>query len=117
MKKFIKKMIGKGIEFLKWLWAECKDWRTLVLLGIVSLVLSSPIWIFYALGFVFNWSWAFWVATAIWGFWWLPGAPFFAIAVSVTLAIKKIFEKVKEKKLRNAEKTEDDRDEENKEDR
>ena len=98
MKKFIKKIINNGINFLKWVWSECKNWQTLVLLGVVCLVLSMPIWTFYILGFVFGWDWAFWVATGIWGFWMLPGAPFFAVAVAITLAIKKIFQRVKAKR-------------------
>lgn len=113
MKNFIKKIINNVIDFLKWVWQECKNWHTLVLLGLVCLVLSLPIWIFYALGFIFDWGWAFWVATAIWGFWMLPGAPFFAVAVSVTLAIKKIFEKTKEKQSRmNEEKQSETKDDE-----
>jgi len=95
MEKIIKKLWNMAISFLKWVWSECKDIRTLLLLGVVSLVLSAPIWICYALGFIFHWEWAFWAATAVWGFWMLPGAPFFALAISITLAIKKIFKKVK----------------------
>lgn len=98
MKKLIAKAKKKLIEFFKWLWAECKDWRTLALLGVVCLVLSLPIWLGYLLGFLFHLEWAFWVSTVLWGFWMLPGAPFFAVAVSVTLAIKKIYEKKQEKK-------------------
>lgn len=108
MKKLIKKIVAKVKDFLKWIWAECKSWHTLVLLGCVCLVLSLPIWLFYALGFIFDWAWAFWVATAVWGFWMLPGAPFFAISVSVTLAIKKIFEKAKERKEAQASQKDDD---------
>lgn len=100
MKKLIKKIVNKVVDFFKWVWKECKDWHTLVLLGLVCLTLSLPIWLFYALGFVFHWDWAFWVATAVWGFWMLPGAPFFALSVSITLAIKKIFQKVREKRAR-----------------
>lgn len=103
MKKLIKKIIDKVISFLKWVWSECKDWHTLVLLGLVCLVLSLPIWLFYILGFIFDWAWAIIVATTVWGFWMLPGAPFFALAISITLAIKKIFEKTKEKKARTNE--------------
>lgn len=93
MKEFFAKVKDKVIKFLKWLWNECKDWRTLVLLGIVCLALSSPIWVFGIIGFVFNWSWALWVAGGVWAFWWLPGAPFFALAVSITLGIKRAFQK------------------------
>ena len=98
MKNWIRKLIQKGIDFLKWVWSECKSWHTLVLLGVVCLVLSLPIWMGYILWFIFDWGWAFWVSTGLWAFWWLPGAPFFAVAVAITLAIKKIYEKRLEKK-------------------
>ena len=109
MKKLIEKAKKKCIEFFKWIWAECKDWRTLALLGFVSLVLSLPIWLGYLIGFLFHLEWAFWVSTVLWGFWMLPGAPFFAVAVSITLAIKKIYEKRQEKKAaKQAEEEKDD---------
>ncbi len=98
MKSLIKRIVKKAIDFLKWVWKECKNWHTLVLLGVVCLVLSAPIWVCYALGFIFRWEWAFWVATGVWGFWMLPGAPFFALSISITLAIKKIFRKIRERK-------------------
>ncbi len=100
MKKLVKKIIHTVLSFFKWVWTECKDWRTLVLLGVVCLVLSSPIWIFGILYFVFHWQWALVAGLAVWGFWMLPGAPFFALSVSITLAIKKIFQKVKKGKIK-----------------
>lgn len=102
MKKLFTKAKQKLIEFFKWVWSECKSWHTLVLLGVVCLVLSLPIWLGYLIGFIFDSSWAFWFSTVMWAFWMLPGAPFFAVAVSITLAIKKIHEArqaKKEKKL------------------
>ena len=93
--------------FLQWLKKECKDWRTFVVLLVVCIILSLPIWLGYLLGFIFHWEWAFWVSTALWGFWLLPGAPFLAVAASLTLSIKKIWEK-KEEKDKN--KSEDDSD-------
>lgn len=100
MKKLVKKIIHTVLSFFKWVWTECKDWRTLVLLGIICLILSAPIWIFGILYFTFHWQWALVAGLAVWGFWMLPGAPFFALAVSITLAIKKIFQKVKKGKIK-----------------
>ena len=99
MKKLWNKLKNTVTNFIKWLWAECKDWRTLVLFGIVCLVVGLPVWGCYLLGFVFKWEWALWVATGMWAFWMLPGAPYFALCVSITLAIKRIFEKKQEKAL------------------
>ena len=98
MKKLFAKIKTTVVDFLRWVWSECKDWHTLVLLAIVCLTLSLPIWLGYALGFIFGWEWAFWISTVIWGFWMLPGAPFFALSVSITLGIKRIFEKRNERK-------------------
>ncbi len=100
MKKLFKKIIHTVLSFFKWVWTECKDWRTLILLGVVCLILSAPIWIFGILYFVFRWQWAMFAGLAVWGFWMLPGAPFFALSVSITLAIKKIFQKVKKGKIK-----------------
>ena len=97
MKCLWKKIKTKLGEFFRWVWQECKDWRTLVLLAIVCAVLGLPVWGGYLLGLLTGWSWAYVAATVMWGFWMLPGAPFFALSVSLTLAIKRIFEKHQEK--------------------
>ena len=99
MKKLIRKIWNKARDFLLWVWHECKDWKTLILLGIVCLVIGLPVWGGYLLFLIFRWSWAFWVASICWAFWMLPGAPFFALCVSVTLIIKKIYEKIVKKRL------------------
>ncbi len=44
MKKLIKKILEKTKDFLLWVWEECKDWKTLVLLGIVCVVIGLPVW-------------------------------------------------------------------------
>ena len=103
MKKLIRKLWNKALDFVKWVWSECKDWRTLALLGIVCLVLGLPVWGGYLVGFLFHWEWAFWVATVAWAFWMLPGAPYFALCVSITLVIKRLFERAAGKKKKQTE--------------
>ena len=100
MKKLIKKIWNKARDFLLWVWHECKDWKTLILLGIVCLVVGLPVWGGYLLFLIFHWKWTFWVASICWAFWMLPGAPFFALCVSITLIIKKIYEKVVKNRLK-----------------
>ena len=89
----IRRLWAKAKDFLLWVWNECKDWRTLALLGIVCLAVGFPVWAGYLVGFLFHWEWALWVATICWGFWMLPGAPFITLCVTITLLIKRFFEK------------------------
>ena len=98
MKNLFLKIKNSVIKFFKWVWSECKDWRTIVLLALVCIVIGSPVWAGYLLGLIFDWEWMLVAATVVWGFWMLPGAPYFALCVSVTLAIKRIYEKWAEKR-------------------
>ena len=93
MKRFFNWAKNKIVNFIKWLWRECKDWRTFVLLVIVCIVVGAPVWISGLLGILFNWAWAWAVFAALLAVWWLPGVPYFALCVAVTLAIKRFFEK------------------------
>ncbi|MBQ7828695.1 MAG: hypothetical protein IJ345_00280 [Clostridia bacterium] len=102
MKRFFNWAKNKIVNFIKWLWQECKDWRTFVLLVIVCIVVGAPVWISGLLGILFNWAWAWAVFAALLAFWWLPGVPYFALCVAVTLAIKRFFEKRAEKRLKQA---------------
>ena len=108
MKRLFNWAKKKIIDFLKWIWQECKDWRTFVLLVIVCIVIGLPVWGGYVLYFITHWEWALIVATALLAFWWLPGAPYFAVCVAVTLAIKRFFERRKEKLLEMIEDIKDD---------
>ena len=100
MRKFMKSIWEKSKNFCLWIWTECRNWQTIVLLAVVCLVLGFPVWAGYLFGFLFDWSWALWVATIAFGFWMLPGAPYFALCVSITLVIKKIHERSIKKKKR-----------------
>lgn len=89
MKNLVRKIIDKIKNFLKWIWSECKDWRTVLLLVAVIVVVYSPVWVCYLLYIVFRWSWSFAVATAVLAFWAGPFSPFFPICIAITLGIKK----------------------------
>ncbi len=95
MKNFLKNILKKIFRIVKdffvWVWKECHDWRTFVLLAFVCIVIGTPVWGGYLLYILFKWKWAFAVATAVLAFWWIPGVPFFTVSVTVTLAIKKIW--------------------------
>ncbi len=101
MKKFFKKIIDTALNFFRWVWGECHDWRTFLLLAIICIIIGTPVWGGYLLFILFGWKWAAAVATTVLAFWWIPGMPFFAVAVSITLAIKRFgrsfFDRTKKK--------------------
>ena len=101
--ELVRKYKKKGKDFVDWIWAQCKDIKTLFLLGIVSLVLYSPAIVGWAVGIVFDLDWAWISATAYAAFWIGPFSPFFAIAVTVTLAIKRWIEVIFRRKKQKAE--------------
>lgn len=97
MKKLFKWMIDTVIKFFKWVWRECRNWQTVLLLGIVCLVVGSPVWVCGLLWVVFGWAWAGVVCAALLAFWWLPGMPYFGVCVSITIIIKRVYQKYRYK--------------------
>lgn len=89
---------GKLKGFFRWIWQECRDWRTVVLLIAVSAVVYLPVWGGYLLHLLFGWHWALVMATAVLVFWAGPFTPFFPICIALTLTIKKWHETRKQKK-------------------
>lgn len=95
MKKLFEKLKNKFINFCKWVWNECKDWRTLLLFGIVVVLMYTPVWLGYILYFVFKSKWAMGIASAYLVFWAGPFTPYFPLCIAITFGIKKIIEKIK----------------------
>ena len=89
LKQWIKKLIKKGIDFVKWVWRECKNWQTILLFGVVCAVIGLPVWSGGLLYLIFGWKWALAMAVACLAFWWLPSTPFLVLSLTVTLAIKR----------------------------
>lgn len=54
----ITKLKDKFIRFFRWIWKECKDVKTFILLLIVIAVVYSPVWGGYLLSALFGWEWA-----------------------------------------------------------
>ncbi|HBF15792.1 MAG TPA: hypothetical protein DDW30_09000 [Clostridiales bacterium] len=92
-----RKLWEKVKTFFRWIFDECRDWRTVVLLIAVIAVVYSPVWGGYLLKLIFGWNWAAVMATAVLVFWAGPFTPFFPICIALTLAIKKWWEKRKKK--------------------
>ena len=88
-----KKIKNKFINFCKWVWSECKDWRTIVLFVIVVVLMYTPVWGGYLLHLLFHMKWASVVATAYLAFWAGPFTPYFPLCIAITLGIKKLNQK------------------------
>lgn len=88
-------LLAKIKSFFYWLWRECKDLGTLALLGVVIVVMYSPVWGGYLVHFLFGWKWGSVMATAVALFWAGPMTPFFPLCVAITLAIKKLIHREK----------------------
>ena len=88
-----------------WLFYNIRDWRTAIVFVIVFLIVSSEVWIPYLIGVIF---WAneplrismFSIGSACWLFWLGPGTPFMVICIGLTIAIKGLFNKIKEKRAK-----------------
>ena len=87
--KDIKERIKK---FIKWVIEECKDWKTIVILFIVMLIVYLPTWGGYLFYFIFKWKWCFAVATGYFAFWMGPFTPFFPLCIAIALGIKRKIE-------------------------
>lgn len=94
----MKQKILKRIKnFLHWVWDECKDRKTIMLLLAVIVVMYAPAWGGFLLHAIFGWSWCSVIATAYVLFWAGPFTPFFPICIAITLSIKKATEVKKRK--------------------
>lgn len=98
LKSIFAKLKDKFISFCKWVWSECKDWRTVVIFAVVVVVMYSPVWGGYICHALFGWSWCSVFATAYLAFWAGPFTPYFPLCIAIALAIKRLFDKKKDSK-------------------
>lgn len=104
---FIKKIIGKVKNLIKWIWSECKDWRTLVVFIIVYCVVMSPVIVGYTLYFVTKNEWHLTYASVWLLFWFGPFTPLIPLCIAISLGIKKLL-KIKKKHQEEKKAKEDD---------
>lgn len=87
----------------RWLWVECRDWRTFIIFVLTMAVVGSEVWVPLVL------AWVFWsnqavrasmlsVAGACETFWLLPGTPFIPLCIFITMGIKTLFDKLKRRR-------------------
>lgn len=84
---FLKKIF---LNFLKFIKENLKEKLTFIIFIIVFLVISSPIYLGYILGFITKNTWFYGIATTFLALWMGPGTPIFIIILVLTLSIRKI---------------------------
>lgn len=86
---------NKITQWWKTTWKELKDWKTLILFIIVTIILSCEVWVPYLIALITGNGWWWGIGSVCWAFWLGPGTPFTLIAVTLTIAIKKLWIKIK----------------------
>ncbi len=91
-----------------WIWINIRDYRTAIIFVIVFIIVSSEVWVPYLIGAIFWNNEAlrismFSFGSACWLFWLGPGTPFLVVCISLTIAVKGIFNKIKARKNKNKE--------------
>ena len=99
LKKLLNRLKRKLIRFIMWIIRECKNWQTILLLLIVATIIQIPTWGGLLLYFIFGWEWALAVGTIAAIFWAGPFSPFWVVCITVTLGIKKLIEKIFQRKI------------------
>ncbi len=92
MEKLKEEPKEKEHKVLNWLKRECKDWKTFAIFLIVIIVMYLPVWGGYLLYYIFKWKIALTTASIVMTFWFGPFTPFFPLAITITLFIKRIMQ-------------------------
>lgn len=88
-----------------WVWiaTNIRDWHTALIFVLVFITLSIEVWLPYLLALIF-WNNEPWrigflsFGSACWLFWAGPGTPFLLICIFITIGIKAVFNKIKDRK-------------------
>lgn len=101
--KFIKKMFNKLKNLIKWIWSECKDWRTLIVFIVVYCLVMSPVIVGYVLYFITKNEWHLTYSNIWLLFWFGPFTPLIPLCLAITFVVKKIFRIKQSKKEKKEE--------------
>ena len=97
------KLKEKIIRFLKQIWKECGNKRTIALFAVVLIIMYAPVWGGYLLWWLFRWKWCAYIASAYMLFWAGPFTPFFPLCLAVTLALTRLVRKKRKPDLQEGE--------------
>lgn len=85
----------------KWIWLNIRDPTTLLIFVLVVLAVSCEVWVPALLALILDQDYLWGVAAACWGFWLLPGTPFLPLCIVLTMAIKSLYNKIRNKRWNN----------------
>ena len=94
----MKQFVNKIKNFWIWLWKQLKDWRNFVIFIIVVMVVSCEVWIPYIFALITKNAWWWTIGSACWAFWLAPFTPFIPLCIAITFGIRKLLNKIKERK-------------------
>lgn len=86
-------------EKLRSLLDQLKDKTNIVIFCICYVVLSSEVWVPYLIYFITGSKWWLGIGSACWAFWLAPFTPFIPLCIACTFGARKIYDKVKIKKM------------------
>lgn len=94
MKKLFRKL-GEGIKKII---SQLKDKTNILIFILTFLVLSSEVWVMYLLYFITGNAWFLGIGSICWSFWFAPFTPFIPLCLAITIAIRKIYDKIRGRK-------------------
>lgn len=94
----MRKVFKKIVDGIKKILVQLKDKTNIVIFILTFLVLSSEVWGMYLLYFITGNAWFLGIGSICWSFWLAPFTPFIPLCIAVTIAIRKIYDKIRKKK-------------------
>lgn len=85
----------------KWIWLNIRDPTTLLIFVLVVLLVSCEVWVPALLAVILKQDYLLGVAAACWGFWLLPGTPFLPLCILLTMVIKSLINRIRNKRWNN----------------
>lgn len=74
--------------------------KTIILFCVVVAIVSSEVWVSYIIYFITHNSWWLALGNSCWIFWLGPFTPFIPLCITITLGIKGIYYKIKNRLLK-----------------
>lgn len=81
-----------------WIFYNIRDWRTLILFGLVCAVVGCEVWVPLLLGLIFKNGWLLGIAATCEAFWLAPFTPFLPLCIVITFTIKEFLINKRHKK-------------------